>query len=93
MFSPYLKNGVMVQVAPVSEFPTAESFRKAIRALRLEFKVEPTPSVRFQSLRKRDLAFTYGQTPSVDGKPLNYAAGRYSVARFSKRMSIPSGWC
>ena len=33
MFSPYLKNGVIVQVAPVSEFPTAESFQKAIQAL------------------------------------------------------------
>ena len=73
MFSPYRKNGVIVQVAPVSEFPTAESFQKAIKALKLEFKLEPTPTVRFQSLRKRDLAFTYGQTPSVDGKPLNYA--------------------
>ena len=30
--------------------------------------------MRFQSFRKRDLAFTYGQTPSADGKPLNYAS-------------------
>jgi hypothetical protein len=73
MFSPYLKNGVIVQVAPVSEFPTAESFQKAIRSLKLEYKLEPTPSVRFESLRKRDLAFTYGQAPTVDGKPLDYS--------------------
>lgn len=73
MFSPHSKNGVIVQVAPVSEFPTSESFQKAIRALKLEFTTQPTPFVRLQSLRKRDLVFQYGQTPSIDGKPLNYA--------------------
>jgi len=73
MFSPYLKNGVIVQVAPVSEFPSAEAFHSAIRGLKLEYKLEPTPSVHFRSLRGRDLSFTYGQTPAVDGKVLDYS--------------------
>ena len=73
LFSPYLKNGVIVQVAPVSEFATAESFHSAIRDLKLEYKLEPTPSVRFRSLRGRDLSFTYGQAPAIDGNALDYS--------------------
>src|SRR5688572_26042980 len=63
MFSPYLKNGVIVLLAPVSEYPTAESFHAAIRFLRLEYRLEPTPSVRFQSLRNRQFEVTYGKPP------------------------------
>ena len=48
------------------------AFRKAILALRLEFKTEPTPSVMFRSLRGRQLEFTYGQVPLVNGAALDY---------------------
>jgi len=34
--------------------------------------MEPTPSVRFHSLRGKMLAATYGETPQVDGKSLQY---------------------
>jgi hypothetical protein len=73
MFSPYLKNGVVVQVAAASEFPTATAFRNAILSLRLDFSVHPTPSVRFRSIRGKDLDVTYGQAPRVDGKAIDYA--------------------
>ena len=73
LFSPYLKNGIVVQVAAVSEYPTLDAFRRAIQSLRLEFVLEPTPCVRFQSLRGRDLEFTYGSAPKVNGKDVNYA--------------------
>jgi hypothetical protein len=73
LFSPYLKNGIVVQVAARSEFPDMDAFRRAILALPLEFKLTPVPSVRFGSLRGKMLAFTYGETPQVDGAPLDYA--------------------
>lgn len=73
LFSPHLKNGTVVQAASVDEFPTLEAFRKAIRALPLEFRLEPAPRVTFRTLRGKTIEFTYGQTPRVDGKPLDYA--------------------
>jgi hypothetical protein len=72
LFSPYLKNGAVVQAASVDEYPSAEAFRKAIVALPLEARVEPMPSVRFRTLRGRTMEFTYGETPRIDGKPLDY---------------------
>jgi hypothetical protein len=48
-------------------------FIRAILALPLQFTLDPTPSVRFRSLRGRTLDFTYGQTPLLNGTPLDYA--------------------
>lgn len=73
LFSPFLKNGMVVQVAARSEFPDMAAFQRAILALKLEFKLEPKPFVRFQSLRGKTLTFTYGEPPQVNGKPLDYA--------------------
>ncbi|MCS7043840.1 MAG: hypothetical protein NZR01_13720 [Bryobacteraceae bacterium] len=73
LFSPYLKNGTVVQAASADEFPTLEAFRKAIRALKLEFRLEPKPRVTFRTLRGRTLEFAYGETPRIDGRPLDYA--------------------
>jgi hypothetical protein len=73
LFSPYLKNGIVVQVAARSEFAGIEAFRRAILALPLEFAVDGAPWVRFRSLRGRALEFTYGQTRRADGVPLDYA--------------------
>jgi hypothetical protein len=63
LFSPYLKNGVVVQVAAAPEYPDIAAFRSAILALPLEFKLEPVPRVRFRSLRGAALDFTYGVPP------------------------------
>jgi hypothetical protein len=73
MFSPYLKNGAVVQVAPASEFRTLDAFRSAILKLPLTFDVANGPSVRFRSLRGRTLEFTYGTPPQVDGTPIDYS--------------------
>jgi hypothetical protein len=73
LFSPYLKNGIVVQVAARSEFADMPAFRRAILARPLEFQLEPTPSVRFHSLRGRTLEFTYDDAPRVNGTPLDYA--------------------
>jgi hypothetical protein len=53
LFSPYLKNGIVVQVAARSEFADMQAFRHAILALPLEF-----------SLRGKLLEFTYGKPPT-----------------------------
>jgi hypothetical protein len=73
LFSPYLKNGMVVQVAARSEFKDMDAFRRAILALTLEVHLTGTPSVRFRSLRGKMLAFTYGQIPRVNGAALDYA--------------------
>jgi hypothetical protein len=72
LFSPYLQNGAIVQVAPVKEFGSMDAFRGAILKLKLETRLEPQPSVRFHSLRGRDLEFIWGNVPSVNGKALDY---------------------
>jgi hypothetical protein len=74
LFSPYTKNGAVVQVAAASEFASLDAFRKAILALPLEFTTEPTPHVRFRSLRGKTLDFTYGATPTVNGRAVDYGA-------------------
>jgi hypothetical protein len=64
LFSPYLTNGIVVQVAARSEFADMQAFRRAILALPLEFSVEGAPTVRFRSLRGKLLEVTYGQAGS-----------------------------
>ncbi len=73
LFSPYVKNGMVVQVAARSEYPNLEAFRRAILALPIEITIDPVPAVRFHSLRGKTLEFTYGQTPKVNGIALDYA--------------------
>lgn len=92
-----LKNGYIVQVAPVEDFASYEAFQEAIRALPLEFVLEPTPSVEFTSLNGTVLSATYGGTPSVNGKKVDYSNwklfdGPYSKAeRESQTLEITYG--
>jgi hypothetical protein len=72
LFSPYLKNGFVVQVAAQSEFPDLASFGRAIAKLTLEVHLDPTPAVKFQSLRGTRLEFTYGAVPRRNGTPIDY---------------------
>jgi hypothetical protein len=73
LFSPYLKNGAIVQAAHRNEFASFGEFKARIHALQIQKTLTPTPSVDFVSLRGKRLQFTYGKTPAVDGKPLDYA--------------------
>jgi len=72
LFSPYLKNGMVVQVAARPEFADMEAFRRAIVGLPLEFAMEPAPRVKFRSLRGKTLEFAYGAVPRVDGTAVDY---------------------
>ena len=71
--SPHGKNGTIVQVAAAGEFKGWEEFKAAIRALPLEVKLTPTPSVKFTTLRGKKLECAYGVAPRVNGRAVNYA--------------------
>jgi len=72
LHSPHLNNGAVVQVAPASDFESVAAFRAAVEALPLETATEPVPSVRFTTLAGDTLAVTYGETPEIDGAPVDY---------------------
>ena len=72
LFSPYLKNGILVQVAAASEFKSYEAFQSAILKLPFSFEITGTPSVRFHSLRGREIQVSYGSVPRVDGRAIEY---------------------
>ena len=61
LYSPHLKNGTVLQAASATEFPSFAAFQDKIRALPLQFQLTPTPTVKFQTLRGKQLSFTYGQ--------------------------------
>ena len=63
-----------MQAASVSDFASFEAFQAAMRALPLTFTLDPVPSVKLKTLRGKTVSFTYGKTPVLDGKPVNYAA-------------------
>lgn len=67
------KNGAVVQTAPASQYASFAAFQAAVRALPLEASREPTPSVRFTTLSGARISATYGETPSVNGTPVDYA--------------------
>ncbi len=69
-----LKNGYIVQVAPVAGFESYGDFREAIRALPLEYSLEPEPAVAFTCLDGYELEARHGSVPAVDGVPLDYDA-------------------
>ncbi|QYM79264.1 hypothetical protein K0B96_01205 [Horticoccus luteus] len=97
LISPHLQNGTIVQAADESEFKTLAEFAAAIRALPLEFKLAPEPTVKFTTLRGHQMAFTYGQTPVLDGKPVDYADWKLfqspylNAEKGSKRLTITHG--
>lgn len=74
LVSPHLKNGAVVQVAPASAYASMEAFRAAVRALPLEVSTHPVPSVRFTTLGGATMELTYGETPRLNGTPVDYAA-------------------
>lgn len=97
LVSPHLKNGTIVQAASAREFADFEAFKRSIRALPLRFSLEPVPSVVFRSLRGKDIRFTYGEAPQLDGKPVDYARwklfeGPYlNAEKNSRRLTLTHG--
>jgi hypothetical protein len=97
LYSPHLKNGTIVQAASATEFKDFAAFQAAIRALPLEFKLEPVPTVKFTTLRGKKVVCTYGATPVVDGVALDYTRwklfeGPYlNAEKGSRRLTITHG--
>ncbi|WP_309025548.1 hypothetical protein [Pelagicoccus sp. SDUM812002] len=79
-----LKNGYIVQVAPISEFESFDAFKKAIRELPLQYELSPTPSVRFTNLAGKELVATYGGQLSVDGKAVDHSKWKLFDGPFSR---------
>jgi hypothetical protein len=97
LVSPHLKNGTIIQAASADEFASFADFQAAIRALPLEFSLDPAPSVRMTTLRGRDIVFTYGEPPQVDGASIDYSKwklfeGPYlNAERGSRKLTITHG--
>ncbi len=97
LYSPHLKNGTIVQAADAGEFADLAAFGRAIAALRLAYSLEPVPTVSMRTLRGRDVVFTYGRTPVVDGVPVDYSKwklyeGPYlNAEKGSRRLTITHG--
>ena len=73
LVSPHAKNGTLLQAAAASEFASWDAFKAAIRALPLEVKLEPTPSVKFTTLRGKKIECVYGAAPKVNARAVDYA--------------------
>jgi len=97
LYSPHLKNGTILQAASAGDYASFEAFRRAVLALPLEVKMEPTPAVRFRTLRGRDIEFTYGETPVVAGTKVDYGAWKMFDGPFmqsdagSRRLVLSHG--
>lgn len=72
LVSPHVKNGTLVQAASAAEFESFAAFQQAIKALPLDFSLEPHPTVTFTSLRGHHIEATYGETPRIDGEAVDY---------------------
>lgn len=97
LHSTSLKNGAVVQVAPVSEFEGIDGFKRAVVSLPLMVSMDSVPSVDYVSLQGHRMSFTYGQVPTVDGLKLDYEHwplfdGPYMHAdRGSKKLELRYG--
>jgi len=90
LFSPFLQNGMVVQLATTGEFPTLQAFRRAILALRLSFTLSPAPEVTFQTLRGKTLHFAYTSPPDRSKWPL-FGGPFLHAAVDSERLEIQHG--
>jgi hypothetical protein len=95
--SPHRKNGTIVQAAATSEFKNFAEFQAAIRALPLDIQLNPTPTVKMQTLRGKNIVCTYGEAPIVDSEPLDYTKwklfeGPYlNAEKGSRKLTITHG--
>ncbi len=67
------RNGYVVQVAPVRDFATYSAFQDAVRTRPLTFSVDPTPTATFTALDGTTLHAHYGDTPQINGTPVDFA--------------------
>jgi len=68
-----LQNGYVVQVAAARDYRSFEAFQDAVRALPVSFSLAPIPAATFTALDGTILRARYGDRPSVNGIPVDYA--------------------
>jgi hypothetical protein len=97
LYSPHRRNGTIVQAASSDEFASFDAFKAAIRALPLSYSMDPVPSVKFRTLRGKDVVVAYGRAPLVDGQVLDYSKwklfeGPYlNAEKGSRRLTMTHG--
>lgn len=97
LVSDALKNGYVVQVAPTREFESFEAFKTAVRALPISFSTDDVPEATFTALDGTELQARYGDTPTVNGEPIDYASWPLFDSPFayeekgSQRLEIRQG--
>lgn len=97
LYSPFRKNGTIVQAASASEYGSMAEFQQAILGLPLEVWLEPTPRVKFRSLRGRNIEARYGAAPRVDGREIRYETRKLFEGPFlnaemgSRRLVLTHG--
>ena len=74
LVSQALRNGYIVQVAPARAYLSFADFKAAVRALPLRFSLDPTPEATFTALDGSVLHVRYGEPPSVNDAPVDFAA-------------------
>ncbi|MFI5355989.1 MAG: hypothetical protein ACHQ4G_01500 [Opitutales bacterium] len=72
LVSDALKNGYVVQVAPVRDYASYAAFKAAVRARPLQFSTATLPEATFTALDGSVLHARYGDTPTVNGVPIGY---------------------
>lgn len=92
-----LRNGYVVQVAPVRSYASFAAFKAAILALPLKFSLAAAPEATFTTLDGSVLRARYGDTPTVNGAAVDYAnwplfdSPFAREARGSQRLDIRYG--
>lgn len=91
------RNGYAVQVAPAREFASFALFQQAVRALPLRFSTQSAPEATFTALDGSVLHARYGDTPTLNGAPVDFAHWPLfespfgHAARGSQRLEISHG--
>ncbi len=74
LYSESNANGVVLQVAPVSDFGSLDAFRDAVLGLVIETSIDPVPSVSFVTLSGDRIDTEYGEGYSVNGTRVDYSS-------------------
>ncbi|MEO6876269.1 MAG: hypothetical protein ABI222_15750 [Opitutaceae bacterium] len=92
-----LRNGYVVQVAPVRDYASFDAFKAAVRALPLKFSTTGAPEATFTALDGTVIHARYGAPPAVNGQPVDFkdwplfASPFGQATRGSQKLEIKYG--
>lgn len=73
LLSAYPVNGTILQPSPATDWESWDAFKAAVRSKPLVIDLEDGPSVHYETLLGKRLSVTYGETPEVNGVPVDYS--------------------